>query len=423
MKSLHASLLLILNFIISFSVQAATECTKVTEIPPTECEALLSLYENTQEQVWTESTGWNLTQTPCSWYGITCENNHVVKINLAKNNLKGTIPAKVAKLSNLQQLILANNQLSGTIPAALADLSNLQFLFLDFNQLNGVIPAELGKLSNLQSLYLSENQLSGAIPPELGKLSKLQYLSLYNNQLSGAIPPELGNLSKLQNFSLSHNYLCGDIPPSLEGSMQFSGMGYSLGYNALNTTVSDPEWSEYLNKHVSDWKRQTASPDFCTVLPGLGQRRIAHIQGEEVFTQAFFKASFIGGIAVDQGNYQQQATFFLDQQVDIRGIIKVASEDIGKTADIFIYAETTFPFSSGTFYYGLDEDLNIYQWDQYAESLVPLIKKVSLNYTHFISFAPWTFYYPGTLKIFFGYRLDDTTLVNNQQAIDIEIKE
>ncbi len=41
------------------------------------------------------------------------------------------------------------------------------------NQLTGTIPTALGKLSELTILSLSKNQLTGTIPPELGNLSNL----------------------------------------------------------------------------------------------------------------------------------------------------------------------------------------------------------------------------------------------------------
>ena len=73
-------------------------------------------------------------------------------------------PPKTQCLDNLVYLNLAINQLSGTIPAALGNLDNLQSLLLSSNQLSGTIPAALGNLDNLRDLYLSSNQLSGCLP-------------------------------------------------------------------------------------------------------------------------------------------------------------------------------------------------------------------------------------------------------------------
>ena len=62
------------------------------------------------------------------------------------------------------------------------------------NQLTGSLPAELGRLTNLQALHLAENQLTGAIPVELGRLIQLQAFSFRDNQLTGPVPPTLRHL-------------------------------------------------------------------------------------------------------------------------------------------------------------------------------------------------------------------------------------
>ena len=61
---------------------AATDCSVVTEISQPECESLLQLYQSTDGANWKKNEGWHVTNTPCSWYGITCENNGVIKIRL-----------------------------------------------------------------------------------------------------------------------------------------------------------------------------------------------------------------------------------------------------------------------------------------------------------------------------------------------------
>ena len=48
----------------------AFSCDTVTEIPKTECEALVALYNSTNGPGWTNKAGWLCTNTPCSWYGV-----------------------------------------------------------------------------------------------------------------------------------------------------------------------------------------------------------------------------------------------------------------------------------------------------------------------------------------------------------------
>ncbi len=222
----------------SSAVRAQPEsfsCSAVTEIPQAECEALVALYNSTSGASWNNNTGWLNTNTPCSWYGVTCETGHVRDIDLYGNRLTGSIPTAVGSLANLQRLRLGDNQLSGSIPPQLGNLTFLRELNLYRNQLTGSIPAELGSLANLEYLALSDNRISGNIPPEMGALINLRSAFLGNNQLSGDIPPQLGSLTSLQDLNLNSNRLSGSIPAELANlaNLQF----LSLGGNQLSGNI------------------------------------------------------------------------------------------------------------------------------------------------------------------------------------------
>ena len=187
-------------------VQAATDCNLVTEISTVECESLLELYHSTNGDNWKRNQGWNETNTPCSWYGITCENNKVIEIELSLNKLIGTLP-NFSDLVNLESLYLYQNQLTGNIPY-FNTLSNLQELNLRFNQLTGTIP-NFNNLVNLEHLTVYANQLTGKIPNF--NLPNLEKLWLSSNKLTGIIP-KFNNLPNLTILGLSSNYLTGTIP-------------------------------------------------------------------------------------------------------------------------------------------------------------------------------------------------------------------
>lgn len=189
-----------------------TICPQVTEIPGTECDALAVLYDSTEGDDWTDHTDWLVTDTPCSWYGITCDSGHVTGVNLENNNLSGSIPSTLKDLTQLEGLYLAANHLTGNIPPALGNLSELQYLYLDTNSLSGSIPSELGNLSQLRILVLGGNPLTGTIPSSLGSLTQLQELFLSNAEIGGTIPSSLGNLSQLTYLGLDGNQLTGTIP-------------------------------------------------------------------------------------------------------------------------------------------------------------------------------------------------------------------
>jgi len=224
-----------------------TNCNLVTEIPATECQSLVDLYNSTNGSGWTTKTGWNATNTPCSWFGVTCSGGNVRTLNLQSNQLVGTIPN--LNLPALTQLRLNTNQLTGTIPNF--NMSNLISLQLFNNQLSGTIPDF--NMPNLTSLQLYNNQLSGSIPNF--NMPNLTSLQLFNNQLSGSIPNF--NMPNLTQLSLDTNQLSGSIPnfnmPILTSlrlySNQLSGTipnfnmpnltGLYLNYNQLSGTIPD----------------------------------------------------------------------------------------------------------------------------------------------------------------------------------------
>ena len=128
----------------------------------------------------------------------------LTSIDLSNNQLTGSIPIGLSKLSKLQRLDLSGNQLNDHIISGLGDLTALQSLSLANNQLHGKIPATLQSLHYLTHLDLSSNQLNGTIPQELNNL-QLTYLDLRNNSLSGPIPFDDNSIRRLTTFELAGN--------------------------------------------------------------------------------------------------------------------------------------------------------------------------------------------------------------------------
>ncbi|EPS66923.1 hypothetical protein M569_07852, partial [Genlisea aurea] len=83
---------------------------------------------------------------------------------------------------------------------------------LQNNNITGSLPDELGRLSKLQTLDLSNNRFSGSLPSSLGHLKSLQYMKLNNNSLYGVIPISLANITQLSLVDLSYNNLSGPVP-------------------------------------------------------------------------------------------------------------------------------------------------------------------------------------------------------------------
>jgi Leucine-rich repeat (LRR) protein len=201
------------NKTVNTGLTAKTASTLLTDIPQTEKEALLALYNSTNGNNWTNKTGWDFsTPVTSGWFGITVGGGHVTGISLGNNKLSGTIPTEIGQLTQLEHLYLNNNELNGVIPATVGQLIKIRNLNLGYNQISGPIPTEITQLTQLTSLYLNNNKLTGTIPNTIGRLTQLQILCLHVNQLSGKIPAAIGQLTLLQNFYLNQNQLDGIIP-------------------------------------------------------------------------------------------------------------------------------------------------------------------------------------------------------------------
>lgn len=195
------------------------DCAGVSEVPRSECNALVALYNNTAIPgwSWTNSSGWLRTATPCSWFGVTCTDGHVSALDLHSNHIGGPLPPALGDLTALQTLDLGDNDLCCQLPPELGRLSALTSLNLHHNHFEGPLPPEWGDLSALLSLDLSYNYSFGGapLPAQWGQLTALQSLNLYSAGVGGQLPAELGHLTALRSLELGLNYFTGPLPPEL----------------------------------------------------------------------------------------------------------------------------------------------------------------------------------------------------------------
>jgi hypothetical protein len=140
-------------------------------------------------------------------------------LSLYQNDISGTIPSELGRLSLLEELSLAGNtDIVGSLPLELYNLRNLQWLVASHTSLGGTLATNIGNLQELQVLNLVHCPIAGTIPTEIGLLTRLQWLQLANTNVEGTIPNELSELSSLSKYcyfgcSTSDRRYCLSLQP------------------------------------------------------------------------------------------------------------------------------------------------------------------------------------------------------------------
>ncbi len=85
----------------------------------TDREALVTLYNATDGPKWSNNHNWLSDASLRQWSGVTTDRieGRVIELELARNELRGEIPADLGNLANLEKLNLGRNKLRGEIPA------------------------------------------------------------------------------------------------------------------------------------------------------------------------------------------------------------------------------------------------------------------------------------------------------------------
>ena len=216
-----------------------------------ECQALLDFYRESSSTnaLWKNSNGWRLgsdrnqnrkwyneTVPPiCSWYGISCQNNKLIWLNLSNNNLQKTFTGSFVKLKNLETLNLSENlnfnaEFKSEFKTSLTNLKKVNLSYTNTKNLNN-LPESLEKLdaqkltltefpfahlANLKEIDLSLGLLSGVsnIKPLFDR-PKLEKLIVQNAKLRGSIPASLLETATatIKEINLKNNQLTGKLPP------------------------------------------------------------------------------------------------------------------------------------------------------------------------------------------------------------------
>jgi Leucine-rich repeat (LRR) protein len=142
----------------------------------------------------------------------------LLRLQLHENALQGPLHRLIHDLpDSLEHLALYGNDLSGSIPSTVAKLSNLKLLSLDKIALTGTIPSEIRALTNLEELGMLEVLVTPQnFPTALYELPNLIFIDLQGCNLQGNLTNAgVAMWKNLRFFYLSSNDLTGEIPTAL----------------------------------------------------------------------------------------------------------------------------------------------------------------------------------------------------------------
>jgi hypothetical protein len=142
-----------------------------------ECDAWVEMYNALNGKGWPATSGPSWKLDPCGASGafqgwelhILCSDlrdvKHIVEIYLLGSEVKGVVPAAVAKFQQLQALSLVSTGVQGPLPEEMGLLPMLSMLWLDHNkELGGSIPASFTHLQGLKTFELHRSNFSGHLP-------------------------------------------------------------------------------------------------------------------------------------------------------------------------------------------------------------------------------------------------------------------
>ncbi|MFK5971082.1 MAG: Ig-like domain-containing protein [Candidatus Marithrix sp.] len=153
---------------------------------------------------------------------------------------------------------------------------------------------------------------------------------------------------------------------------------------------------------------------------------LPHLEGAKINNQGQLfgtEAKFYGGASIDGKVFKQDVKYYLDSNSSmfVQGLIQVEEAHLGQIADIVVVG-IIFKLNQEEIYCMLNESTICEEWDGKPKSLeafkssIALPKELSITFS--IPLWAGNFEEESTIYGYFGYRLEDV-IVFNQQPIEI----
>eukprot|EP00854_Cymbomonas_tetramitiformis_P011722 gene11722-13840_t len=168
--------------------------------------------------------------------------------------ISGSIPEQFAKWRQLRTLNLAGNNLTGTIPPLLLTApKQLLLIIFNHNQFSGPLPP-LEQAVHLQNILLTDNNFSGSIPNAIASLTGLKELMVSRNRLTGTIPESLVACTDITGLQLDGNSFTNEKDTNGES---FTGHAcYAAATNRTAASITghtQAGWRQSLESACTHW--------------------------------------------------------------------------------------------------------------------------------------------------------------------------
>ena len=140
--------------------------------------------------------------------------------NVAINNLSGTLPTEIGRVSSLRRFRYFDNKgISGTVPSELTSLPLLEDIWFHHTQLGGPLPSVFHPQSKIRSIVAGNSAFTGTVPTEIWLLPSLDEMKVINTTVVGSVIPDVlpegNNAGRISKIFFTGNELSGTLPSSI----------------------------------------------------------------------------------------------------------------------------------------------------------------------------------------------------------------